>query len=680
MGDGINKAARGPRSAVAFVALALVAGVLSGVAGPAPSPAFAAGNRYVALGDSYTAGPLIPDQTGQPLGCLRSNQNYPRLVAQALALSLTDVSCSGADTADMTASQGVTPGPNPPQFDALTADTDIVTLGIGGNDIGFSSLVTDCVALLPISAPVCQPDYVRDGIDEISIRIAATAPKVAAVIQGIRARSPIARIYVVGYPAILPESGGGCWPSLPLSNGDLPWLRAKNKELNTMLATQAVANGARYVDAYTPGIGHDACQGSGTRWVEGIIPQALQAAPVHPNARGMAGVAAVVAARITATPNLPSAPLALTATPGDRQVALAWSAPADDGGGAISAYRVFRNGALVHTTPNGATRTFVDTGRTNGVQYGYTVRAVNAAGPGAASTTASATPLGLPGAPTGLAATATSGEVALSWTAPAVDGGTPVTGYRLYRDGAALPATLGATDTGFVDDDVVNGQQYRYQVAARNIVGEGARSAEVTATPTAGFTCCPANPFSDVPADLDPAVDWAAYFAVVAGPPGATLRPDAPLKRKQVVAMLWHLMDEPVAPAHVSYADVAPSAPYAPALDWATAQGLVTPFGDGTFRPRDPVTRSQLVAMMWRAVGAPTGSDPHGYTDTRTGAYYQPGLDWAVDHGLVVPAGGRRFRPKDPVNRGATVTWLYNLAWTADAWSAAPDLPDAVLF
>jgi len=152
------------------------------------------------------------------------------------------------------------------------------------------------------------------------------------------------------------------------------------------------------------------------------------------------------------------------------------------------------------------------------------------------------------------------------------------------------------------------------------------------------------------------------------------------LKRKQVVAMLWHLMDEPTAANHVAYADVTPTARYAAALDWATAQGLVAAFGDGSFRPTDRVTRSQLVAMLWRTAGAPTGSAPHGYTDTRLGAYYQPALDWAVDHGLIEPVGGRRFRPKEPVTRGATVTWMYHLAWTADAWSAAPALPDAVLF
>src|SRR5262245_31053508 len=94
----------------------------------------AAGNGYVALGDSYTAGPLIPNQSLNPLGCLRSTNDYAAVAARALGLSLRDVSCSGATTSHMANPQNVTPGPNPPQFDGLRSDTAVVTLGIGGND------------------------------------------------------------------------------------------------------------------------------------------------------------------------------------------------------------------------------------------------------------------------------------------------------------------------------------------------------------------------------------------------------------------------------------------------------------------------------------------------------------------------------------------------------------------
>jgi GDSL-like Lipase/Acylhydrolase family len=250
-------------------------------------------DEYTSLGDSYTAGPLIPNPLS-PLGCLKSSNNYPHLVARARALTLSDASCSGATTDDMTAPQNVTPGPNPPQFDSLAAGTDVVSLGIGGNDIGFTSILEDCVAIWPFGSP-CKDQYTAGGRDQISDRINATAPKVAAVLAGIRARSPGARVFVVNYAAIFPESGSGCWPQMPVAFGDVPYLRAKQQELNRMLATQAAAAGARVVDWYRASIGHDACRSSSVRWVEPLVP-GNAAAPVHPNLNGMRGAAAVLSA------------------------------------------------------------------------------------------------------------------------------------------------------------------------------------------------------------------------------------------------------------------------------------------------------------------------------------------------------------------------------------------------
>ena len=162
--------------------------------------------RYTALGDSYTAGPLIPLPL-PPFGCLKSSSNYPRLAQLRLRYAeFRDASCSGAETEDMTQPQNVTPGPNPPQFDALSADTELVTITIGGNDIGFTSIAEDCVSPSPFGSP-CRDQYVQGGQDEVSRRIAETAPKVAAVIQGIHERSPAARVLVLNYSAILPHTG-----------------------------------------------------------------------------------------------------------------------------------------------------------------------------------------------------------------------------------------------------------------------------------------------------------------------------------------------------------------------------------------------------------------------------------------------------------------------------------------
>jgi lysophospholipase L1-like esterase len=257
-----------------------------------PASAAHAAQEYVALGDSYAAGPFIPLQL-PPFGCLKSNNNYGNIAARSMGASpYRDPTCSGAKTNHMTTAQGVTPGPNPPQFDSLTPSTTLVTLTIGGNDIGFSSIAQDCFSQNNQGTP-CQDKYVVNGVDEISQRIQNTAPKVASVLQGIAQRSPNARILVVNYAAILPDSGPGCWPAMPISDGDVPYVRAKEKELNQMLADQAAANGARLVDWYTASIGHDACQPPGIKWVEGPVPMNA-AAPVHPNLLGMLGAGDLV--------------------------------------------------------------------------------------------------------------------------------------------------------------------------------------------------------------------------------------------------------------------------------------------------------------------------------------------------------------------------------------------------
>lgn len=271
------------------------------VAAVLPSPPVAAvtPGPYVALGDSFTAGPGIPNQLLDPLGCFRSDQNYPHVAARALGLPLRDRSCSGASTADLSAPQPVLGGPNPPQLDALDAGVATITLQIGGNDMGFTEILQRCLALLPVGSP-CRDHYTAGGVDELSRRIAATGPRVAAALAEAARRSPQARIFVVGYPAILPESQPGCWPLLPIAPDDVPYLRDKEKELNAMLAARAVAAGATYVDTYGPSIGHDACRLPGARWVEPLLPLA-PAAPVHPNALGMQGMAQVLMAAMGAT-------------------------------------------------------------------------------------------------------------------------------------------------------------------------------------------------------------------------------------------------------------------------------------------------------------------------------------------------------------------------------------------
>lgn len=246
-------------------------------------PAFAQATSYVSLGDSYVSGPLIlPPALGAPLDCLQSARNYPHLAASARGLSLHDVSCSGATTSDFSEAQY---SDQPPQFNALSSSTGVVTVGIGGNDNGlFLGTLETCGAedlVFPFGTP-CKATYGN----KLSEEIKADGPVVGAALHQIHVLSPSAKVLVVGYPDILPQSGN-CWPSVPLTTGDTAYLNNVEKELNAMLASQAAANGAVYVDTYNPSIGHDACKSSSVRWVEPVLPES-DAFSVHPNEKGMA--------------------------------------------------------------------------------------------------------------------------------------------------------------------------------------------------------------------------------------------------------------------------------------------------------------------------------------------------------------------------------------------------------
>ena len=281
-----------------------------------PLAAHAAGTvAYVALGDSYTSGPL----TGVPtsLFCFQSNNNYPHLVAAAIQpASFTDVSCAGAVTKNMTEPQtndsGL--GANPPQFDALTPSTTLVTVGIGANDIGLINIIEECFALdlLDPTGTACANHYTAGGVNEITQSINQTAPALAAVYQGIHARSPNARVLAVGYPAILPVNGTSCWPLTPLSPGDISFLAAGIVALNDMISTVAAENSVQYVDTYTPTIGYVVCQPFGYAGFTALLPTSGISFPLHPNALGEQLMAGAV---VSAIENPPSATALAPAAP-----------------------------------------------------------------------------------------------------------------------------------------------------------------------------------------------------------------------------------------------------------------------------------------------------------------------------------------------------------------------------
>jgi lysophospholipase L1-like esterase len=285
-------------SLVVVLAAAAAAGVLT-QAQAAPTY-----REYVALGDSWSADvftSMPPTTTHAPIDCAQSDTNYPHQVAAVLGVkTFRDATCGSATTEHFTHPQSLPlGGVNPPQFNRLSRTTDLVTIGIGGNDIGLAGDIEGCLSAVPTPVPgapaylggTCKATFTAGGVDSIEKSIRATAPKIALVIKQVRQRSPKARILLVNYLNGIPVTGKGCWPVVPIQDVDVAYLQEKFVQMNAMLAAVARSSRVQLVDTYTPTIGHDVCQVPTVRYVEGLVPASvsnplLAAFPFHPNAQG----------------------------------------------------------------------------------------------------------------------------------------------------------------------------------------------------------------------------------------------------------------------------------------------------------------------------------------------------------------------------------------------------------
>lgn len=244
--------------------------------------------KYVALGSSYASGPLIPDVADA--FCLRSTNDYPHRVAAQLGLDLTDVTCSGATTDHIVNS---TQGPKPPQITALTADTSVVTITIGGNDVLYSGSALVCGAS-GLQNQSCLGSTVHP--DDIAQRLAGLEAKLLAMFDQIKAAAPTAKIFMVSYFRMLPARNGPCPPSVPMLAADEAFVARLGRSLQRISRKAAHRAKVRFVDIYRPKH-HDACAPPEQRWVEGQVP-ASPALMFHPNAAGMQAAADLIVKKI----------------------------------------------------------------------------------------------------------------------------------------------------------------------------------------------------------------------------------------------------------------------------------------------------------------------------------------------------------------------------------------------
>jgi lysophospholipase L1-like esterase len=253
--------------------------------------------RYVALGSSMAAGPGIrPRAAGAPRRAGQSARNYPHLVAEQLGLDLNDLTYSGATTAHVLCDRQ---NGAPPQIAALDGSETLVTVTIGGNDVGYIPL------LMAASLPriLRHLPLLGDRIRELRDRdlrdraLAEVFDSLRAVGSALRERAPHARILFVDYLTVLPPAGES---APPLSDTDADLGRHVAATLERRTAEAAAATGCDVVQAGAASRDHHA--GSGQAWTVKStgsgVPLPCRPAPLHPNAAGMRAVAELIVARM----------------------------------------------------------------------------------------------------------------------------------------------------------------------------------------------------------------------------------------------------------------------------------------------------------------------------------------------------------------------------------------------
>jgi lysophospholipase L1-like esterase len=246
-------------------------GVSLGCVVVAGGAAHAAGPAYTALGDSYSSGVGTRVYDYDTSSCKRSNYAYPVLDAQRVGLTLSFAACSGARVPDVLNSQ----------LGSLSASTAYVTVSVGGNDAGFSSVITQCAKPWPYT---CGGD-----IDKAQTYIRNTLPgALDGLYNKIHSQAPNARVVVVGYPRIF--NGQECNAGARISSDEQSKLNATSDLLATTISGRASAHGFGYVDPRTPFTGHAVCDNP--EWINGLSDPVTES--YHPNRTGQVNYANLV--------------------------------------------------------------------------------------------------------------------------------------------------------------------------------------------------------------------------------------------------------------------------------------------------------------------------------------------------------------------------------------------------
>jgi lysophospholipase L1-like esterase len=242
-----------------IAAITTAVAAMAGVALPANASTTV---HYVALGDSYASGVGTGTESGS---CGQSSQAYPALWAAANnPASFSFEACSGATTLDVIANQ----------LSALNSSTTLVSLTIGGNDAGFSSIMENCVLE---STSTCESD-----ISTAEAWVNANLPgRLSTLFSDIHADAPNAKVVLLGYPDFYDLSVPVC---IGLSSGDHKAIDAGINDLDGVLQTAAASSNVTFTDVRSTWSGHELCDGAG--WLHSVTYPISES--YHPTATGQA--------------------------------------------------------------------------------------------------------------------------------------------------------------------------------------------------------------------------------------------------------------------------------------------------------------------------------------------------------------------------------------------------------
>jgi lysophospholipase L1-like esterase len=235
------------------------------------------GDAYVALGSSIASGYGISKQSA----CGRSSRDYPQLVAARYGLKLVDVSCGAAVIPNIVDTKQ---GTNPPQIDAVSADTKLITISVGGNDIALNGTALGCGD--PATTCTAPPD--------LEAKLAALPGQLTGMVDKVRAKAPSARIVFVTYPREMPVKN--C-PAMSLTDTELALLRSMGDRLEAAFVKAFAHSDVALVDPYVVSGDHTACAVSAP-WTAGYTVKPGEGFAYHPTALGHEEMAKLIEATL----------------------------------------------------------------------------------------------------------------------------------------------------------------------------------------------------------------------------------------------------------------------------------------------------------------------------------------------------------------------------------------------